>query len=628
MALSVDEAKESKDRQALVSETSRCYKEALDEWRNAFTDMEEDLDFYVGDQWDEATKAKLAKENRPALSINNIKKSCDIVTGYAEQNNADIHVFPIESNDIARAEVYSEVIKWILLSERNKYYIPYAFKSAVHTGLGWMSVDVRFERDILDGDVFIRNVSPFHIVADPNFSQPDLSDCQYIIRYSYCSKSELKSKYPDLKDEIEKLSAHEPTESDETIKNQKYKGKKVIVKERWYRSYETKRVYYDNGEVVDISGLGLIELAALKVKGVKIISKQVSTIRMCTTANDSILLYDGPNPLGIDMYPFIPVFGWYTPDHNDWRYRIQGMVRILKDSQREKNKRRSQLMSMSLRHFGGYFYEPGAFNNLDDFTQSKGGFLLVQKNPDKNVTPIAPPQMSQSVVELEQFHSNDMKEIGPNPDLLGQMMSKSEPGMNVQLRQKQGMMAIQDLFENLSFSKGLLGKILIEIINTFTPEKIERIIGRPVPADWEKMKQYVKMDTSVDEVADSPSYRMGLFELYKQMQQQGIPIPPQVLLGVAEMPKKDREKIQPLLDLQQEVQISQLKLQKLQIDSQIAQMQAPVAGPTQPPSAQIGQGGPPPDAAGQAGISPGMEIPADGSQNLPAEMPADITQME
>ena len=614
-----DDVKTDKDKEKAVLETTRCYKEALDEWRPAFTEMEEDLSFYVGDQWDAKSKEVLKNENRPALCINNVKKPCDIVTGYAEQNNADIHVFPIESSDQDRAEIYSEVIKWILLSERNKYFIPYGFKSAVHVGLGWLYVDQKFDRDMVDGDVTIRNVSPFHVLADPNFTQPDLSDCQYIIRYTYCTKADLKMRYPDLEKEISDLTEKEPSESDETIKNQKYKGKKIIVKERWYRSYETKRVIVKGREVMDASGINAVKLQFLKATGWKPIQKQVSTIRMCTTANDSLLLYDGPNPLGIDIYPFVPVFGWFTPDHNDWQYRVQGMVRILKDSQREKNKRRSQLMSMSLRHFGGYFYEPGAFPTITQFTKQTGGFLLVEKNPDKAVTPIAPPQMSQSIVELEQFHSNDMKEIGPNPDLLGQMMSKSEPGINIQLRQKQGMMSIQDLFDNLSFSKGLLGKILIEIINTYTPEKIQRITGKEVPADWETTKMNFKMDTAVDEVADSPSYRMGLFELYKQMQQQGIPIPPQVLLAVAEMPKADREKIRPLLDLQQEVQEGQLKLQKLQIDMQMQQISSQLA------QAQNPQPIPPPavvaDSGQGVGSEPGIQ------QDQTAEMLEDINTL-
>lgn len=615
-----DDVEKSKEK--AVQETVKCYKEAIDEWRPAFVNMEEDLNFYVGDQWDAKAKELLTNEGRPALCINNIKKSCDIVTGYAQQNNADIHVFPIESSDAERAEIYSEVIKWILLSERNKYYIPYAFKSAVHTGIGWLCVDQNFDRDMVDGDVTIRNVNPFHVIADPNFSEPDLSDCQYIIRYSYCSKAELKMRYPELEKEISELSDKEPSESDETIKNMKYKGKKIIVKERWYRAYETKKVIFKGNEVIDVSTVNAIKLQFLKTTGWKVIEKKVCTIKMCTVANDTLLLYDGPNPLGINMYPFIPIFAWYTPDHNDWQWRIQGMVRILKDSQREKNKRRSQLMSMSLRHFGGYFYEPGAFDNMQQWSKSVGGFLLIQKNPDKQVTPIPAPQMSQSVVELEQFHSNDMKEIGPNPDLLGQMMSKSEPGMNVQLRQKQGMMAIQDLFENLSFAKGLLGKVLIEIINTYTPEKIQRITNREVPADWEQQKRFVKMDTSVDEVADSPSYRMGLFELYKQLQQQGIPIPPQVLMSVAEMPKKDKEKIQPLLDLQREVQEGQLKLQKLQIDMQIKQIISQLV-PT--PSPQPGpDAGPMVVAGGQGAISE-PSIPQDQT----AGMPEDInTQLE
>ena len=595
MDADVNKDDKEKEKEKLILENTRLYKEAKTEWDEAITEWNEDIDFYVGDQWTAAAKEKLERENRPALCINNIKKSCDIVTGHAEQNCADIHVFPIESSDTTVSEIYSEVIKWTLDAEGNKFYIPYAFKSAVHVGLGWLALDVKFDHDIVDGDVFIRRANPFHIIADPNFTEPDLSDCQYIFRYSYLDKAELKSRYPELKDDIGKLEDRQPSESDETTKNMKYRGKKVIVKERWYRSYETRKVIVTDGEVQDVTDAGAVKLAALKLMGKKVISRQVGTIRMCSTANDKLLLFDGPSPLGIDKFPFIPIFGWYTPDHNDWKYRVQGMVRILKDSQREKNKRRSQLMSMSLAHFGGYFYEPGTFRDIKQFTNSQGGFMLVEKNADKKLEAIQPPQMSAALVQLEQFHSQDMKEIGPNPDLLGQMMSKSEPGMNIQMRQKQGMLAIEDLFTNLSFAKRLLGKVLIEIINTYEPEKIERIIGRKLPENWEQIKRSARLDTAVDEIADSPSYRMGLFESYKNLQQQGIPVPPEVMLSVTEMPKADKEKIKPLLDLRNEVEMSNLKLQKLQIDFQMKQIEMQIEQANNPPPPQI------PDQTGQEG---------------------------
>jgi hypothetical protein len=416
---------------------------------------------------------------------------------------------------------------------------------------------------------------------------------------------------------IEGLKEEQPDKN--YIQQKQYKGKQIKVMERWYRSNELRRIAVDrlSGETFEMTP------EHIDNPNFEIISKNIATINMCTTAGD-VLLYDGPNPLGLDIFPFIPFFGWYSPDITDWTLRVQGIVRVLKDSQREKNKRRSQIMQAVLSlPFARYFVKKGAIDDTNQLANNVNGVAFIELNDMAGVQQVNQPPLPESLVSLEQMHTQDMREIGPNPDILGDQMSKSEPGMNIQMRMKQGMTSLQEPFENAGFAKRQLGKILIEIINSrFSKEKIERIINRELPESWEKDKENYVIDTSVDEVADTPSYRQYQLAAYSSMIQQGVPIPPRVLVDKTDVSTQDKNKIYEVLDLQDQVTKMTAQLQILQLQQQINAIQNPPPPPP-PAPAQIPQGIP----AGDQGAPMEQAMPSD--QTMPTDgVPMDIAPDE
>src|SRR5207237_10425492 len=72
---------------------------------------------------------------------------------------------------------------------------------------------------------------------------------------------------------------------------------------------------------------------------VTVIEQEVPTVRLGIVVQGKVL-YDDVNPMGIDKYPFVPVFTYYRPEIPYFPLRVQGVVRNLRDAQYLYNRRR------------------------------------------------------------------------------------------------------------------------------------------------------------------------------------------------------------------------------------------------------------------------------------------------
>lgn len=585
-------AVETETVEVRTGEVVKGFEDTAREWRSTFQEFEEDFKFKLGDQWSAGEREKMKK--RPMVVLNRILKTVKVITGFQSQNFADITVLPEESSDTDRAQVYSHVIKWLISQRSNKRHICDAFSDGVTCGLGWISVDLVYENDLVNGDIVIGHPSPFSIMPDPTFGEPDLSDAQYVYRHAWLTKDQAKIMYPEATAVINEVKEEDPKDSDTPQSPRKKGAKRILVIEKWYRTVEERKTVLDRNtmEVVDVTDMDPMLIEA-QFPGSSIITKNIPTIKLTTVAKGGGILYDGDHPHKTDEFPFVPVFGYYDSSYNDLTLRMQGIVRALKDPQREKNKRRSQIMQSVLSMpYGGLMYQDGAFDKLPDWDVTKGGVKFLRVLDFSKIKEIKAAELPNSIVSLEQMSDQDMVTIGPNPDILGDQMSKSEPGINIQLRQKQGMMAVQEFFENLSFAKKTLGRYLIKMVNAnFETEKIVRITGADLPEGFIEESTSVSFDCEVDEIRESQTYKMATFQMLKDLAQQGVSIPPETFVQMADMPEDQRQYALEPMKLQREVQMAGLNLQLLQIQAQIKQLTAPPVPPP-PPAAPVPSGDP------------------------------------
>jgi len=562
-----------------IKDVKECFDKTATDLDGLMTQMEEDFQMYLGDQWEQADKERLEKEKRPILSINKIKKGIDVITGYQMQNRNEIKVRPIEGSDQALADVYTEVIKWVLTDGDSGFSQSQAFKNACIGGLGWLHPQLVYDDDIVNGDLIVTSESPFRMYFDPDLTHPGLRDCKYLIRHAWVDKDALKMDYPEYKKDIDAMKAGNENafkiqQPRSTTKN------RMSVIEKWYREYEFKHFIHDatTNQITewtkDMESIGKIKKLIEEYPDemvpetettygqLTVIKRKLPVIKYIMVLENKLILSEGLSPYKSRQYPFIPVWGWFAPGFNDWEWKVQGIVRVLKDSQREVNKSRSAIMhavmSMPL---SGYWFEEGAVKDPADLKSAGGGVKTIAVKPGKKVNELPPPTLPTSVAQIEQQHNLDMREMGPNPDLLGMIgggTGASAPGITLQLRQKQGIMSNQDVFESLSYANRRFGKFVIDIVNNhYSAEKISRIINRELPPQWEEAKENSRYDCMVDEVANSPTYRVMNFMVLTELAKQGLPVPMTTLVEATDLPMNTKQEIIQYIQQQQQMAAQQ-----------------------------------------------------------------------
>jgi len=219
--------------------------------------------------------------------------------------------------------------------------------------------------------------------------------------------------------------------------------------------------------------------------------------------------------------------------------------------------------------------------------------------------------LSQGHAQLAAENAQDLKEAsGVNPDLLA-TDSKSQSGRAILLKQRQGLVMIQEMLDNYAVTKKLIGRfILSQLREVFTVDSALRVVGDefikeaftvPVTAIIQRgldklaegkdnevtelerasMLQYPsnsadtpvvdennelvpavdfdgaiqlinqvlndaeigKYDVAVGEGPFNETVRLSNFLALADLAQQGVPIPPNVLIEMSLIPENEKKKI-------------------------------------------------------------------------------------
>jgi len=620
-------------------------KVVLDDFRRArgrkrawAKEAEEDYEFAVGIQWDKDALRKLKNKGVRGLTINKVQPNLFMISGIQRQNRSDFKAFPEGEEDSLKAEVATLLMKNTLKTSMGEYKLSEIFEDGIICGEGWIEPYVDYTYDLLNGDLKLKKVNPLHIFPDPDSIEYDLSDAEYVIKFTpRMRKIQIEKLFPDKKAKIESiengqlsLNADDSTvvqhESDD-YPNPDSKlneagidggsdGKKDIydLTEYYYKKYVKRYLVADKfaGNIKEATDKEEAENYAEKANQkaaqaaldageqpeengefkpiAVVIERIIPEIWVCSLIGN-ILIEDRM----CDFYPrwkrfpFIPFYAHrITTLIRDTENMVQGVVRSLKDPQREFNKRRTQeLRLLNTSANGGWLSAKGAWvkkSSVKKFGSSPGILLEYKQGFDKPEK-IVPTQLSQGHAQLAAENSQDMKELsGINTDLLAMNESKSASGRAIALRQRQGLVMIQRMLDNFGFTQRILGKFLLsQLGELYTVETATRVAGEnfitkafavpeltqsetgeeiPVTDASGEMVMTVdneavgavfnevlndtsigKYDVAIGEVANSETVKYSNYLLLTELVEKGFPIPPDVLIDESQLSSGSKEKI-------------------------------------------------------------------------------------
>jgi hypothetical protein len=516
---------------------------------------------------------------RKTFSFNRIRRVINMISGYQRRNRHSTRIIPVENADQQTADQYSKVIDHINRKEHVLDTISASFRDSLISGMSMMYLWVDFREDPVSGVIKVDRIPYSSYMIDPFFKKKDLSDCNQIWRRSYLTKEQIISLLPDKKSKIKTMTPEEAVgmfnympETMDVSKN-----KFLSFDEFYYLDSRKKKILIDStsGETMEIpqdfSDDELREYLRY-YPNITVADTYTPTVRLAIFVQD-VMMYDGPNQLGIDEYPFIPTLGYFNPSLPYLSQKVQGVVRDLRDPQFLYNRRKAiedDLLSSQIN--SGMMFKEGALVNPKDAIKSgQGKPLIIKRNFEmSDVQKIPPGEIPPSMFQLSEQYANEIMEIsGVNEELIGSAVD-DKAGVLAMLRQGAGLTTLHELFDNLDTAQKILGSRMLKAIQAnYTPGKIERIIEEQ-PTEQFYNKAFGIYDAAVDEGFDTATQRQNGFAQLMQLRERGIPVPDETIIEAATLQNKT-QLIQDIQQNQQAAQQAEMEAKQVEMDLHRAQ---------------------------------------------------------
>ncbi len=536
---------------SILAKMEAFYSESITINQSFWGEADIDTKFEAGDQslWNDIY-ASLPISNNKKFNFNRIRRVVNMISGHQRRNRKSIIAIPIENADEETADQFTKVLMWATRQECVLETISEAFQGGLVTGMNLLQVWIDYRSDPVSGNIRVDNCSYNSFLMDPFFRKADLSDCNGIWKRSFLTRRECVSLLPDKAEEISDLPGGQGSAKDGKFQfmpeSFNYGSNNLLAyDEFYYRDYRTQKMLVDSetGETLEWTAPDEESLEAFlrQYPQVTVIDQEIPTVKLAIVLEGRVF-YNGPNPTG-DKYPFIPVLGYYNPQMSDFTSRIQGVVRGLRDAQYLYNRRRIiELDILESQINSGWVYKENALVNPKDvFLSGQGrGLALKEDAQMTDVQQIVAPQIPPSMIQLSELLAREVMEIsGVNEELLGSA-TDDKAGILSMLRQGAGLTTLQVLFDNLDRSQKLLGKLMIDIIQSnFTPGKIKRIIeDEPSPQFYNKA--FGKYDCSVEEGLNTITQKQMQFAQMLELREAGVQISDQDLLEAATLQNKKK----------------------------------------------------------------------------------------
>lgn len=541
-------------------------------WREASIDKR----FKVGDQnllsllyGDEAFYS------RRRFFFNKIRRHVNMITGYQRQHRKSSLLIGVEDKDDQLANDYTELSMWSERREGFHEYFSQAFEGACDVGISLLHMYNDYTLDPVSGDLFCDNVAYNNFMIDPWFKKQDLSDCNYVWRRRWVSKEMAKRLLPGRSTEIDKMIPNGIKDGRFLLQAETLAGqtsKLFTYDEFHYADTREATLVIDtkSGETIeweenpddeeDELEKTLSQQPWLVIKKI-----QKPTVKVAIVLGGKVM-YSGNNLLNVDRYPFVPVLCYHDPDVQNYSWRLQGVVRNLRDAQYLYNRRKIiELDILESQINSGYKYKVGAVTDEAAFRQNGQGFLIpINATHDMgDVERIDAPGIPGSMIELSRSLSTDITEIsGVNEELLGSA-DDDKAGILAMLRQGAGLTTLQTLFDKLDYSQRIYTSLRLEAIRkNWSNGKIRNILGREPDARL-RLTNTQKFDIAVEQGAYSTTQKQVELKQLLHFREIGIPVPDETIIRAASIQNK-----QNLIEDIAQQQKSQTQQQQAMIEQQ------------------------------------------------------------
>jgi hypothetical protein len=564
----------------VVNKFNQFYYDAWRTWGVYYSAAYRDLRAYAGDNWLTQEKMYLEQQKRMVLELNKIRRVINLYSGYERENRTSTVVSPIEGADEETAEQLTDVMLYIYDKANAHYTCSEAFDHSLKTGLSIIGIYMDYSRDKVNGDIKFY-WKPFNaLMMDPYFTKRDLSDCDQAATRDLLSKSQVKALLPFIDPSvIENIPTGIRDNKYQYLGiyrqyNSAYIAKNLLTYDQYWRRYNKEQKYLiDTKTGISQEYNGSRE----EEKQLKLILEQAPHLQLINSYKSTVelniivggeLLYQGPDPTGLDTFPFVPVICYFEPLIDTYELKIQGIVRSIRDAQRQYNRRHSQIIDLMESVINtGWIHKNGAVIDPSMlFMSGAGRNVVVNEEYDVNadIREISPPQIPPGYLAYQDIMDKNILEIpGGNDEILGisSVGDSQVSGRLAEVRASNGLKGNRGLFDNFELAKKLLGDLVLQTVQKqYTPGKVARIIGRN-PTDQFFSQQFEEYDCTIKQSVLTQTQREAYYYQLLQLRSLGVAIPDDEIISAAPLLGKSRI-VERMQQMQQQAEEASMQAQE------------------------------------------------------------------
>jgi len=466
------------------------------------------LRFYNGSgQWDKSVEMLLNSQGRPALTINRILPTINMIWGNLIQNRTELRLKALNRGTKEIANLGSALLKHAMDCCQGYDSASDAFRDGIITGKGWTTADHVFDRDPLTGELVVEAPNPLFVYEDPRNTDFDVNKGEFIFRERFWTKNRLKAYFPGKYKEALKAAGNDwfqpiGDEMGNTLAglvaflngmsggsspfNTDGEMGGVAVRECYWKEWKPIRMAtvavngrsksFELNGAEDEATLAKIAEARPDVQ----VSRTASVVRRLHIAVlvGDMLLRREEDPLnGCEGFPYVRFAPYWL--HGD----TFGVVDNLISPQEELNKSRSNLQHDANLN-GNPAWRAASVNAKGEATiqqiGSMPGALLSEADFGGKIERIEPGGLSPAHRELSEQNAADIQEIsGANPNLLGTPTERVESGRARLIQQEAGLKVLAPVMSNFNRSQSILGTMLWDFVRNndiYSPEEIEAVV--------------------------------------------------------------------------------------------------------------------------------------------------------
>jgi hypothetical protein len=553
---------------------------------------------YAGDQWTQVEKTSLEQQKRMVLQLNKVRRVVNLYSGYERENRLSTVCAPVEDSDEDTADLLSDVMLYVYDKGDAHHVISEAFEHCLKTGLAIVGIYIDYSKDKVNGDIKFY-WKPFNaLMLDPYFTKRDLSDCDQASTRDLLSREQVKCMLPWVDPSI---IDNIPT----GIRDNKYQylgiyrqynstyiAKNLLTYDQyWVRVNKPQKylVDLDTGVTQEWNGTKeeeeKIREAIAQNENIQIINSYKRTVELNIIVGGR-LLYSGPDPTGLDCFPFVAIIGYFEPLLDTIELKIQGLVRSIYDAQRQYNRRHSQIIDLMESVINtGWISKNGAVVDptmLLQSGQSRNVVLNDGFDVNADIREINAPQVPPGYLQYQDIIDKNIMEIpGGSEELLGISSTGDSQvsGRLAEVRASNGLKGNRGLYDNLEQTLKWLGQIVLKAIQiNFTPGKVWRITKRdPTPEFFSG--EFGQYDSVIKQAILTQTQKAAYYYQLLQLREIGIAIPDDEIVDAAPLQGKIRlrQKMAEIAQAQQqasememETANRQAQLEMSQIDNNLA----------------------------------------------------------